>query len=85
MTKIEPYRMQHIMPSVSTNETFIGQQKYWENHRLVPIIDNQGIITGTHLMLNLYMIYKENTLIDHDEQKIVAEKKNLGDNYEIIR
>lgn len=39
-TKIEPYRMQHIMPSASANESFIGQQKFWENHRLVPHINN---------------------------------------------
>lgn len=37
-SKIEPFRMQHVMPSASMNERFIGKEKYWENHRLVPII-----------------------------------------------
>lgn len=62
-TKIEPYRLQHIMPSASANESFIGGQKYWENHRLIPQINNLGIISGTLFMLNTQMIYKEGTMI----------------------
>ena len=84
-TKIELYRLQHVMPSASSNEMFIGQMKYWENHRLVPHIDNQGRITGTYLMLNLYMIYKENILITTDMKTIEEQKKNITeDDYEII-
>lgn len=84
-TKIEPYRLQHVMPSASANEMFIGQMKFWENHRLVPHIDNKGKITGTYLMLNLYMIYKESTLITNDFQKITDQKKNIGENdFDII-
>ena len=59
--------------------------KYWENHRLVPHINNQGRITGTYLMLNLYMIYQENTLITDDVMKIMDQKKNIDENaFEII-
>lgn len=64
--KIEPLRLQHVMPTASANEQFIGQMKYWENHRLVPKINNQGFISGTYLMLNLYMIYQENVLLTDD-------------------
>lgn len=39
-SKIEPVQLQYIMPSSSANERFIGQQKFWENYRLVPTIDN---------------------------------------------
>lgn len=80
-TKIEPYRLQHIMPSSSANEMFIGQQKFWENHRLIPAITNQGNITGTILMLNLYMIYKENVMITDDTELIESQKKNIGEEY----
>ena len=69
-TKIEPYRLQHILPSASANEMFIGQQKFWENHRLIPQISNDGLITGTTLMLNMYMIYKENVMITDDIEVI---------------
>lgn len=73
------------MPSASANEMFIGQQKFWENHRLVPIIDNEGVISGVTLMLNLYMVYKENVMITEDPELIESEKKNLGDDYEVIQ
>lgn len=72
-SKIEPYRMQHIMPQASANQTFIGKQKFWENHRLVPIIDNKGMISGTYIMLNKYIIYKPQVFIKdeiHDLSKI---------------
>ena len=36
-------------------------------------------------MLNLYMIYKENIMITEDIEAISIEKKNIGDDYEIIR
>ena len=65
-TKIEPYQVQHVMPSASANKKFIGRQKFWENHRLVPKINNNGDISGTYLMLNMYMIYKESVLITSD-------------------
>ena len=64
------------MPSASANEMFIGQQKYWENHRLVPKINNNGDIEGTYLMLNLYMIYKENIRIIEEEDIIESEMVN---------
>ena len=51
----------------------------------MPHIDNQGRITGTYLMLNLYMIYKENILITTDMKTIEEQKKNITeDDYEII-
>ena len=78
-TKIEPYRLQHIMPSSSANEMFIGNQKFWENYRMIPIIDNKGYISGTYLMMNLYMIYKENVMITDDLEEITKQKKNIGD------
>lgn len=59
--------------------------KYWENHRLVPRINNKGFITGTYLMLNLYMIYQENVLITDDFQKIIDQKKNIAEcDFDII-
>lgn len=69
-SNIKPCGMKHILPSASAKEMFIGQQKFWENHRIIPKIDNQGIITGTNLMLNMYMIYKQNILIVNDIDKI---------------
>lgn len=72
------------MPSASSNEMFIGQQKFWENHRLVPRINNMGEISGVNFMLNLYMVYKENVMITDDTKLIEDEKKVLGDNYDII-
>ena len=85
-TKIEPYRLQHILPSSSANECFIGQQKFWENHRLIPHISNQGLITGTYLMLNLYMIYKESTMITTDTAAIDAQRKNIEENcFDVIK
>lgn len=84
-TKIEPYLLQHIMPSSSANEMFIGNQKYWENHRMIPIIDNKGHIDGTHLMMNMYMIFKENVMITEEEKEIRDQKKNIGEeNLDII-
>ena len=73
------------MPSESANEAFIGQLKFWENHRLVPKIDNNGHITGTYLMLNLFMIYQENITIVNSDEIIQKERKNLGENIEIIK
>jgi len=62
--------MCHICPSANANEMFIGQQKFWENHRLVPIINNDGMIEGTYLMMNLYMIYKENIRLIEEQDTI---------------
>ena len=73
------------MPSASANEMFIGQQKFWENHRLIPQITNEGMIIGTNLMMNMYMIYKENVMITDDLDVIEGQKKNIGpENFEII-
>lgn len=47
-------------------------------------MNNQGDINGINLMLNTYMIYKENVMITTDEEEIEKEKKALGENYEII-
>lgn len=35
-------------------------------------------------MLNLYMIYKENIMIIDDIDAIAQEKKNIGEDYEVI-
>lgn len=72
------------MPSASANNKFIGRQKFWENHRIVPKINNNGDISGTYLMLNMFMIYKESVLITSDQTKIESQKKNLGADYNII-
>ena len=47
-------------------------------------MDNNGIITGTYLMLNLYMIYKENVMIINGPKVIMKEKKNLGEHLHVI-
>lgn len=77
--------MQHILPSAAANEKFIGQKKYWENHRLIPKIDNNGMISGTYLMLNLYMIYTDKITITSDISLIEQQEKNLGIDFEIIK
>ena len=36
-------------------------------------------------MLNTFMIYKENIMIVNDIEKISKEKKNLGEDFEVIK
>lgn len=47
-------------------------------------MNNKGEISGTFIMLNMYMIYKESIMITNDIDVIESEKKNLGDDYDII-
>lgn len=47
-------------------------------------MNNEGQITGTYLMLNLYMIYKENIMITNNQDIIERESKNLGACFDII-
>lgn len=63
---------------------FFGPHKFWENHRIIPKINNKGEISGTNIMLNMYMIYKESIMITNDLEMIENEKKNLGEFYDII-
>lgn len=51
----------------------------WENHRLIPKINNHGRVTGTYLMLNLYMIYKENMMITFNKEMIESQRKNISE------
>lgn len=48
---------------------------------MIPIIDNKGKVSGTYLMLNLYMIYKENVMITDDLEEIRKQKKNIGEEF----
>lgn len=82
--KVEAYQVQHILPSASSNRKFIGRQKFWENHRIVPKINNNGDVSGTYLMLNTFMIYKESVLITSDQTIIQNQKKNLGTYFNVI-
>lgn len=63
---------------------FFGLHKYWENNRIIPKINNKGEISGTYIMLNMYMIYKESIMITNDIEILETERKNLGDFFQII-
>lgn len=47
-------------------------------------MNNKGEISGTRIMLNMYMIYKESVMITSEIDVITDEQKNLGSNYNII-
>ena len=49
------------------------------------MISNKGEITGTYLMMNMYMIMKQSVLITENKELVELERKNLGENYDVIK